>query len=76
MDIGETIKGVPPVLSGAVKILREDINGDELLFYYLEADDSCSLTFAWELGQQLSKIRAVTETTTKFIMIPLSRMEL
>jgi len=28
MDIGELIKGVPLVVSGAVKISREDINGD------------------------------------------------
>ncbi|MDG1849169.1 MAG: Crp/Fnr family transcriptional regulator [Flavobacteriales bacterium] len=76
MDIGEVIKGVPLVLSGAVKISREDVNGDELLLYYLESGDSCTLTFAWELGQTRSKIRAVTETPTKLIMIPLSRMEL
>jgi CRP/FNR family transcriptional regulator len=76
MDIGELIKGVPLVVSGAVKISREDINGDELLLYYLEAGDSCSLTFAWEIGQLKSRIRAVTETPTKLIMIPHSRMEL
>lgn len=76
MDIGEVIKGIPLVLSGAIKISREDVNGDELLLYYLESGDSCTLTFAWELGQIRSKIRAVTETNTKLIMIPLSRMEL
>jgi CRP/FNR family transcriptional regulator len=75
IDIGEIIKGVPLVLCGAVKILREDVNGDELLLYYLEEGDSCTMTFAWELGQQRSKIRAVTETPTRLIMIPLSYME-
>lgn len=35
IDIGEPIKGVPLMLNGAIKISREDVNGDELLLYYL-----------------------------------------
>ncbi len=53
MDIGETIKGVPLLLSGAIKISREDVDGDELLLYYLEEGDSCTMTMAWELGQHI-----------------------
>ncbi|MGB1449204.1 MAG: Crp/Fnr family transcriptional regulator [Flavobacteriaceae bacterium] len=75
MDIGETIKGVPLLLSGAIKISREDVNGDELLLYYLEEGDSCTMTMAWELGQQKSKIRAVTELPSELIMVPLNTVE-
>ena len=75
MDIGEPIKGVPLMLSGAIKISREDINGDELLLYYLEEGDSCTMTMAWEMGQQKSQIRAVTELSSQLIMVPLSSVE-
>ena len=75
MDIGEPIKGVPLMLSGAIKISREDINGDELLLYYLEEGDSCTITMAWEMGQQKSQIRAVTELPSQLIMVPLSAVE-
>ena len=75
MDIGEPIKGVPLMLSGAIKISREDINGDELLLYYLEEGDSCTMTMAWEMGQQKSEIRAVTELPSQLIMVPLSAVE-
>lgn len=75
MDIGEPIKGVPLMLSGAIKISREDINGDELLLYYLEEGDSCTITMAWEMGQQKSQIRAVTELPSQIIMVPLSAVE-
>ena len=75
MDIGQTIKGVPLMLHGAVKISREDSEGNELLLYYLEEGESCTMTFAWELGQQKSKIRAVTEMPSELIMVPLSVME-
>lgn len=75
MDIGEPIKGVPLMLSGAIKISREDINGDELLLYYLEEGDSCTMTMAWEMDQQKSQIRAVTELPSQLIMVPLSAVE-
>lgn len=75
MDIGEPIKGVPLMLRGAIKISREDINGDELLLYYLEEGDSCTMTMAWEMGQQKSQIRAVTELPSQLIMVPLSAVE-
>ena len=75
MDIGEPIKGVPLMLSGAIKISREDINGDELLLYYLEEGDSCTMTMAWEMGQQKSQIRAVTELPSQLIMVPLNPVE-
>lgn len=75
MDIGEPIKGVPLMLSGAIKIFFEDINGDELLLYYIEEGDSCTITMAWEMGQQKSQIRAVTELPSQIIMVPLSALE-
>ena len=75
MDIGEPIKGVPLMLSGAIKISREDVNGDELLLYYLEEGDSCTMTMAWEMGQQKSQIRAVTELPSQLIMVPLNAVE-
>ena len=33
MDIGQQIKAMPLLLKGAVKVLREDDNGDELILY-------------------------------------------
>ena len=75
IDIGEPIKGVPLMLNGAIKISRKDANGDELLLYYLEEGDSCTMTMAWEMGEKKSKIRAVTELPSQLIMVPLSSIE-
>ena len=44
MDYGEKIDSMPLLLSGAIKILRQDSNGDELALYYLERGDTCSMT--------------------------------
>ena len=76
IDIGEPIKGIPLMIDGAIKIYRENQNGDELLLYYLEEGDSCTLTYAWEMNASKSKIRAISELPSKLIMIPLKQIEL
>jgi CRP/FNR family transcriptional regulator len=75
MEIGEYIKGMPLLISGVIKVMREDPDGDELLLYYLEQGDTCSMTMSCCIGQTKSEIRAVAETDAKLIMIPVRKME-
>ena len=75
MEIGAYIKAIPLLVSGVIKILREDTNGDELLLYYLEKGDTCSMTMTCCMGQTKSEIRAVVETDAKLIMVPVQKME-
>ena len=74
IEIGDYIKSMPLLLSGAVKILREDNDGDELVLYFIEQGDTCAMTITCCLGQTKSEIRAVAETDTKLIMIPVEKM--
>ena len=75
MDIGDYIKGMPLLISGVIKVMREDPDGDELLLYYLEQGDTCSMTMSCCIGQTRSEIRAVAETDARLIMIPVRKME-
>ena len=75
MDTGEYIKGRPLLISGVIKVMREDSEGDELLLYYLEQGDTCSMTMSCCIGQTRSEIRAVAETDARLIMIPVRKME-
>ncbi|MDF0714537.1 Crp/Fnr family transcriptional regulator [Muricauda sp. 334s03] len=75
MGIGQYIRSIPLLLSGAIKVLREDEEGDELLLYYLEQGETCSVTMACCMGQTKSEIRAITETDTKIVMVPVQKME-
>lgn len=38
-EIGEYIKFMPLLIHGAIKIIREDEKGDELVLYFLERSD-------------------------------------
>ncbi len=75
MDIGDAITHMPLLLKGAIKILREDNSGDELLLYFLEKGDTCAMTFSCCMGKSKSEIRAVAESDTELLMIPVEKME-
>jgi len=75
IEIGDYIKSMPLLLNGAIKILREDDKGDELLLYFLEKGDTCAMTLTCCLGKSRSNIRAVAETDGSLIMIPIEKME-
>jgi CRP/FNR family transcriptional regulator len=72
---GSYIKFMPLIISGAIKVLRGDHDGDELLLYFLERGDTCAMTLSCCLDHHKSKIRAVAETDTKLVMIPIEKME-
>lgn len=74
MEIGDYIKFMPLLIHGAIKILREDEKGDELVLYFLEKGDTCAMTLTCCLGDTKSEIRATAETDTRLIMIPVQKM--
>ena len=72
---GQFIKSMPLLLSGSIKIMRPDADGEELLLYHLEKGDTCTMTMTCCMGNTKSEIHAVTETPTKLLMIPIGKME-
>jgi len=75
MEVGQYIKSMPLLVEGAIKILRDDEDGDELLLYFLERGDTCAMTLTCCLGDTRSEIRAIAELDTKLIMVPIQKME-
>lgn len=70
IDVNSSILYMPLVLSGAIKILREDKDGDELVLYYLEVGDTCTMTLSCCMGTTKSQIHAIAETDVQMLMIP------
>lgn len=76
IGIGESIKHIPLLLSGAIKISRLDDEGDELLLYFIEKGDVCAMTLTCCIGQSKSEIKAVAEADTEVVLIPVENMNL
>lgn len=75
IEIGRYIKTMPLLISGAIKIMREDFDAGELLLYFIEKGDTCAMTLACCVGDKKSEIRAVAENNGLVAMIPVSKME-
>ena len=75
IEVGQYIKSMPLLMNGVIKILREDNEGDELLLYFLEKGHTCAMTLSCCIGNTKSEIKAIAETDSKLIMIPIEKME-
>ena len=75
MDIGDKITNMPLILNGAIKVMREDEEGDDLILYFVEQGDTCAMTITCCMGETKSEIRAIAETDTNILMIPVQKMQ-
>lgn len=75
IDIGAEFQGMPLLLEGAIKIIKEDDSQSELLLYYLESGDTCAMSLSCCLSSKRSKIRAVAEEDSLLVMLPVASMD-
>jgi len=76
IDIGESIRYIPLILDGVIKIVREDDLGGELLLYFVEFGNTCAMTLNCCLDSSKSEISALCESDVSLIMIPVNLMDL
>ena len=75
LDIGQTVRTMPIILSGTVKVSRIDEDGKELLLYYGNPNESCAMTFTCCMQQYPSEVKAVAEEDVQMLTIPINFMD-
>ena len=76
MNFGGYVKLVPLLVEGTIKVVREDEeNGKELLLYYLNAGETCSMSFSCCMMNKQSDIRTTTEEESTLIAIPIKYVD-
>ncbi len=70
---GQYIKFIPIVLNGLVKVYTQ-IEGKELLLYYIKPEESCIMSFSSSLNNEKSKIFAITQEECEILLIPSDNM--
>ena len=75
VDIGQTVRVMPIILTGTLKISRMDEDGNELLLYYLHPGETCAMTFTCCMQQFPSEIKAVAEEDITYLAIPIAVMD-
>jgi CRP/FNR family transcriptional regulator len=74
IDVGQDLAAVPLLLTGNVKVMREDEDGNDLLLYVLESGDTCAMSLTCCMAKSVSKIRAIADSDTQVVMIPVEEM--
>ena len=72
---GQYIKSTILVLSGRIKIYRENDEGSEFLMYYLGPGQACAVSMICAIQSQTSEIMAKAEEDTAVLMIPVHLMD-
>ncbi len=68
------IRSIPIVLSGSIRVMRNDDEGKEILLYYIKSGESCIMSFLGGIHQDTSKVRAVAEDETEILFVPVDKV--
>lgn len=75
MKTGQNIRSTILIISGLVKIVREDEEGNEFFMYYLHPGEACALSMICAIKQETSEIMAKAIIDTEVLAIPLTYMD-
>jgi len=72
---GDYIKSFPMVIDGCLRVVRLSEDGNELLLYYLNQGEICSMALTCCMGLQKSNIKMVAEERSVVLTIPVDKPE-
>ena len=75
MSPGDEVVFVPIVTKGAVRIMRQNEEGNEVFLYHLYPGQTCAMALNCCQAGRRSMIKAVTEDETEIIQVPVNLIE-
>lgn len=75
MDFGVYVNMIPLVLSGTIKVMREDDDGHELFLYYLNGGETCAASFTCCMQAKQSYMKTVAEEDTHILGLPIKEVD-
>jgi CRP/FNR family transcriptional regulator len=70
---GQYVKVIPIVIDGLIKVFST-FDEKELLLYYIQAKESCIMSFASSLKNEPSKVYAITEEDSRVLLLPIDKV--
>lgn len=74
LDIGDFIKVIPLVISGSIKVFREDEDAREAFLYYINPGESCAITLASANKPGISKIKAIALEDSELLALSVNAL--
>ena len=69
------IKSIPIVMSGSLRIMRVEEDGKEIMLYYIQAGESCIMSFFSGLQEEKSILKAVADEEAEILFLPVEKLK-
>lgn len=74
VDENSIIRSIPIVTKGAMKVVRTEEDGREILLYYIKAGESCIMSFLGGMHNETSKVKAEIEEDAEILFLPVTKV--
>jgi len=68
------VKVIPMVVSGLIKIYKEEENGNEVLLYYIKPGETCIVSIITAEKNEKANVKGVVEEDVEVILIPKEKL--
>lgn len=76
LDENSSIRSIPIVMKGMMKVIRTEEDGREILLYYIKAGESCIMSFLGGMHNEKSIVKAEVEDDTEILFLPIDKVSL
>lgn len=76
LDENSSIRAIPIVTKGTLKVMRTEEDGREILLYYIKAGESCIMSFLGGMHDEKSKVKAEVEEDAEIVFLPMEKVSL
>jgi len=71
-----SVRSIPIVTRGTLKVIRTDEDSREILLYYIKAGESCIMSFLGGMHNETSKVKAEVEEDAEILFLPMDKVAL
>ncbi|GAA4904837.1 Crp/Fnr family transcriptional regulator [Mucilaginibacter conchicola] len=73
MSSNSYVRSLPVLLSGSMRVMRQDEDGREILLYYIKPGESCIMSFLAGIHEDTSKVHLEVEEDADVLMLPITK---
>ncbi len=66
-------RSIPIVTKGAIRVIRTEDDGREILLYYIQAGESCIISLTDAIYNETSKVKAEVEEDVEILFLPVDK---
>ncbi|MCI3937167.1 Crp/Fnr family transcriptional regulator [Chryseobacterium aahli] len=76
LDENASIRSIPIVMKGLLKVIRTEEDGREILLYYIKTGESCIMSFLGGMHNEKSIVKAEVEEDSEILFLPMDKVTL